>query len=163
MTVSLQPVDASNWRAMIALQVNKNQETFVASPLKSLAMCYARGWGDQYDYLPFVIRDDERGVVGYVTLVCDPRSSDDYWIDDIMIDASHQGKGYGRQALDLVLRFMTARYQRCGTIRLSCFRGNTNAAALYESVGFVKTGRSTAEFGEPEYALSDQALSKFRN
>jgi diamine N-acetyltransferase len=150
-----------NWREMVALKLREEQEIFVAPPVKSLAMCYVRAWGDEYDYLPFVIRDDN-SVVGYVTLVCDPLSADDYWIDDIMIDASHQGKGYGRGALNLVLRLIAGKYPRCEKIRLTCFRGNFNAAALYLSVGFVKTGRFTPEFGEPEYALSGDPLDKFR-
>ncbi|MDO8431547.1 MAG: GNAT family N-acetyltransferase [Candidatus Binatus sp.] len=161
MAIRLEPADRTNWREMIALKLHPEQETFVAPPIKSLAMCYVRAWGEEYDYLPFVIRD-ENAVVGYVTLVCDPLSADDYWIDDIMIDAAHQGKGYGRQALNLVLRLIAGKYPRCAKIRLTCFRGNVNAAALYLSVGFVKTGRMTPEFLEPEYSLSGAALDKFR-
>jgi diamine N-acetyltransferase len=150
---------------MVALKLHAEQEIFVAPPIKSLAMCYVRAWGDEYDYLPSVIRDEsleKKTIVGYVTLVCDPLSADDYWIDDIMIDAAHQGKGYGREALNLVLRLIAGKYPRCEKIRLTCFRGNFNAAALYLSVGFVKTGRFTPGFGEPEYALSGDALEKFR-
>jgi diamine N-acetyltransferase len=162
MAISLNPVDKNNWRAMIALKLHEGQETFVAAPAKSLAMCYVRAWGEEYDYRPFVISADEVDVVGYVTLVSDPASADDYWIDDIMIDAAHQGKGYGRAALDLVIRFIGKEYPRCEKIQLTCFRGNDNAAALYESVGFVKTGRMTPEFGGPEYSLSGAPLANYR-
>ena len=162
MAIQLKPVDRSNWRSVISLQLRPGQETFVASAAKSLAMCYVRAWGDQYDYRPFAICEGGSAIVGYVTLVSDPASADDYWIDDIMIDAAHQGKGYGRAALDRVLRFMTSEYPRCKTIRLTCFRGNTSAAELYESVGFVKTGHMTSEFLEPEYALSGKPLAKYR-
>jgi len=161
MALRLEAVDNTNWREMIALKVHEGQEKFVAPAVRSLTMCYVRVWGDEYDYLPFVIRDDD-AVVGYVTLVCDPTSADDYWIDDILIDASQQGKGYGRIALDLVLRLIADRYPRCEKIRLTCFRGNVNAETLYLSVGFVKTGRLTPVFGEPEYALSGPALEKFQ-
>src|SRR5882724_12909190 len=151
MALHLESADRSNWREMVELKLRDEQEIFVAPPVKSLAMCYVRAWGDEYDYLPFVIRDgnstETNSIVGYVTLVCDPLSVDDYWIDDIMIDASHQAKGYGREALDVVLRFIAAKYPRCEKIRLTCFRGNVNAAALYLSVGFVTTGRLTPEFG----------------
>ena len=162
MAIQLEPADNTNWREMIGLRLREGQEKFVAPPVRSLAMCYVRAWGDEYDYLPFVIRDDD-AVVGYVTLVCDPKSADDYWIDDIMIDASQQGRGYGRIALDLVLRLIAGKYPRCEKIRLTCYRSNVNAEALYLSVGFVKTGRLTPEFSEPEYALSGAPLEKFRN
>jgi hypothetical protein len=39
---------------------------------------------------------------------------------------------------------------------------NTNAAALYKSMGFEPTGEVDSEFGEPNYALTDAALEKFR-
>jgi diamine N-acetyltransferase len=162
MALRLNPVDASNWRAMINLEVRSDQESFVAAPIKSLAMCYVRAWGDEYDYRPFIINDEQFETIGYVTIVADPKSADDYWIDDIMIDAGHQGKGYGRSALDLTLRHIVKAYPNCAKIRLTCFRGNDNAAALYESVGFVRTGRLHPEFGEPEYALSGTALKKYR-
>jgi len=162
MALRLEAADKTNWREMIALKLREGQEKFVAPAIRSLAMCYVRAWGDEYDYLPFVIRDDN-AVLGYVTLVCDPESADDYWIDDIMIDASQQGKGYGRIALDIVLRLIASKYPHCEKIRLTCYRDNLNAAALYLSVGFVKTGRVTPEFEEPEYALSGPALEKFRN
>jgi diamine N-acetyltransferase len=166
MALQLEPADRSNWREMVELKLRDEQETFVAPPVKSLAMCYVRAWGDEYDYLPFVIRDgtstERNSIVGYVTLVCDPLSVDDYWIDDIMIDASQQGKGFGREALNLVLRLIAGKYPRCEKIRLTCFRSNFNAAKLYLSVGFVKTGQLTQPFGEPEYALSGAGLTKFR-
>ena len=147
---------------MLELKLHPEQETFVAQPVKSLAMCYVRGWGDGYDHRPFVICEDDHKIVGYVTIVTDPASIDEYWIDDIMIDASHQGHGYGRAALDLVLRLIADEYPRCETIRLTCFRDNVHAAALYESVGFAKTGRLTSEFNEPEYALPASHVARYR-
>lgn len=162
MAVRLKPVDATNWAAMIELRVLDAQETFVAPPVKSLAMCYVRGWGEQYDYRPFVICNDSDQVVGYVTLVSDPKTPDDYWVDDIMIAAAHQGKGYGRAALDLALRFILREYPRCEMVQLCCYRANLNAAALYKSVGFVNNGKLSPGHDEPEYELSGAPLAKFR-
>ena len=146
---------------MLALKVNPHQQTFVASPTKSLATCYARAFGDEFEHLPHLIYADETAV-GYVTIVCNPASSDDYWIDDIMIDASQQGKGYGRVAVEMTLRMILARYPQCESIQLTCFNGNDVAARLYESLGFRKTGRLTEEFNEPEYALRSPDIDRYR-
>ena len=79
-----------------------------------------------------------------------------------MIAAKQQGKGYGRAAMVEVLKMIVARYPRCEAVQLTCFRSNTNAAALYVSLGFEPTGGVDEEFGEPNYKLTGEALAKFR-
>ena len=121
----------------------------------------AGGLGDEFEHLPHLIRAGDE-VVGYATTACDPDSPDNYWIDDIMIAAQHQGKGYGRAAMVEVLKMIVARYPRCEAVQLTCFRTNLNAAALYVSLGFRPTGGVDEEFGEPNYKLTGEALAKFR-
>jgi diamine N-acetyltransferase len=150
--VQLKPVNRDNWRAMVRLNPRPGQEHFVSPPSWSIARCYVRGYGDKFEYLPMVICDDDT-VVGYVTLICNASSLDDYWIDDIMIDAIYQSRGYGRAAMKLVLAMIPERYPRCRTIKLTCFRGNDSAAALYRSLGFEMTGELDPYFKEPNYAL----------
>jgi len=150
--VVLKPVDRDNWRAMVRLNLRPGQERFVSPPAWSLCRVYVRVFGDRFEYLPMTISDGDT-IVGYVTLVCDPASLDDYWIDDIMIDAIYQGRGYGRAAMKVVLEMIPKRYPRCRTIKLTCFRENGNAAALYESLGFKATGQTDDMFHEPIYAL----------
>jgi len=79
-----------------------------------------------------------------------------------LIEASHQGKGYGRAGVAETIKMILARYPQCRAVRLTCFRANTNAAALYESMGFEPTGEVDSEFGEPNYALKGASLDKFR-
>ena len=155
--VQLKPVDRDNWRAMVRLNLRPGQEHFVSPPAWSLAGSYVRRYGDQYEYTPLVICDGDT-VVGYVTLVCDGNSFDDYWIDDIMIDAIYQGRGYGRAAMKLVLAMLPKRYSKCRVIKLTCFRGNENAAALYRSLGFETNGEVDPMFKEPVYALTLKPL-----
>ncbi len=155
--VQLKPVDRENWRAMLRLKTRPGQEHFVATPSWSLAACYVRKYGDHYEYSPMVINDGDT-VVGYVTLVGDASSFDDYWIDDIMIDAIYQGRGYGRAAMKLVLAMIQQRYLKCRVIKLTCFRGNDNAAELYKSLGFELTGDVDPMFKEPTWALTLRPL-----
>ena len=151
--VQLKPVDRDNWRAMVRLKTRPGQEHFVSTPAWSLSGCYVRRYGDHYEYAPMVISDGDT-IVGYVTLVCDGTSFDDYWIDDIMIDAIYQGRGYGRAPMNLVLAMIQQRYLKCRTIKLTCFRGNDSAAALYKSLGFEPTGEMDPMFNEPNWALA---------
>ena len=159
--IQLKPVDRDNWRAMVRLNLRPGQEHFVTPPSWSLARAYVRGYGDHYEYLPMVICDGDT-IVGYVTPICDPSSADNYWIDDIMIDAIYQGRGYGRAAMKAVLALIRERYPRCRTIKLTCFRANTNAAELYRSLGFELTDELDEFFKEPVYALRGKRLESYR-
>jgi diamine N-acetyltransferase len=160
--VVLEPIDRGNYRALFAMQLRPEQASFVTPPRWTLARCYVRLFGDEFEHLPHLIRAGEE-VVGYVTTACDPASDDNYWIDDIMIAAAHQGKGYGRAAMVETIKMIVARYSRCRAVQLTCFRANTTAAALYVSLGFEPTGGVDEEFGEPNYRLSGAALAKFRS
>ena len=160
--VTLEPVDRHNYRKLFSMQLRPEQITFVTPPRWTLARCYVRQFGDGFEHLPHLIVTDGGEVVGYSTTACDPASDDDYWIDDIMIDAAHQGKGYGRAGVAETIKKIVTRYPRCRAIQLTCFRANTNAAALYMSMGFEPTGAVDNEFGEPNYKLSGAALDKFR-
>ncbi len=159
--VVLEPVDRRNYRKLFTMQLRPEQIRFVTPPRWTLARCYVRLFGDTFEHLPHLILAAGE-VVGYSTTACDPASADDYWIDDIMIVAEHQGKGYGRAAMLEVIKMIAARYPRCRAVQLTCFRANTDAAALYKSLGFEPTGGVDEEFGEPNYKLSDAALAKFR-
>jgi len=159
--VELRPLDRSNVMAMLALRVRPEQERFVASPAKSIAACYVREYGDNFEYTPLVICAGQR-VVGYVTIMCDPKTGDDYWVDDIMIEASEQGRGYGKSAVVESVKKILARYPRCRAVQLTCFRGNDLAAAVYRKVGFRVSGRLNPINGEPQYELIAAALDAYR-
>ena len=159
--VILDPVDRSNFMKLFNMQLRPDQTKFVTPPRWTLARCYVRFFGGNFEHLPHLIRAGDQ-VVGYATTACDPNSANDYWIDDIMIASEHQGKGYGRAAMVEVLKMIVARYPRCEAVQLTCFRTNTNAAALYTSLGFAPTGGVDEEFGEPNYKLSGAALAEFK-
>lgn len=161
MDIILRPVDRNNWRTMVRLQLKPEQTAFVSPPAWSLARCYVRCFGDQFEHLPHLIYSGEEAI-GYSTIACNPGSHHDYWIDDIMIDARHQCQGYGRAAVTATIRMILSRYPRCLGVQLTCFRANHIAARLYLSLGFVETGRQDEEFGEPTYRLSGSKLDVLR-
>ena len=103
--VILEPIDRGNFRKLFNMQVRPEQTSFVTPPRWTLARCYVRLFGDEFEHLPYLIRAGDE-VLGYATTVCDPNSADNYWIDDIMIAAQHQGAGYGRAAMVEVLKMI---------------------------------------------------------
>jgi diamine N-acetyltransferase len=61
------------------------------------------------------------------------------WIIRLMVDAEHQGRGYGRAAMALILAQFRADPQ-CRSVAISYEPDNKVAAALYQSLGFEETG-----------------------
>ncbi len=161
MKVALEPIDRGNYRALFRMQLRPGQEAFVTPPQWTLARCYVRMFGENFEHLPHLLRTGDT-IVGYSTTACDPASANDYWIDDIMIAGEHQGKGYGRAGVTETIRMIVNRYPRCRGVQLTCFRANMAAAALYKSLGFEPTGGVDIEFGEPNYILRGPALDAYR-
>lgn len=73
-----------------------------------------------------------------------------YFITRMMIDYRHQGKGYGKAAMLLVIEELN----KMGTheIYTSFVSTNEGAKKLYTSIGFRHTGREI-EFGEEKEPL----------
>jgi diamine N-acetyltransferase len=157
---ALDPVIRSNWHEVIDLQLRPEQLRFVATPLFSLAAAWVRRWGNQYIYAPSAICRTG-AVVGYVCTVCNPDSSHDFWIDDILIEAKYQGRGYGRIALSIVIGSILQAYKTCAAVKLHCHPENRTAAHLYLNMGFRLTGAVDSNNGNEEYELSGTALNRY--
>lgn len=128
--LSLKNITKENWLKAIALRVREDQVNFVASNAVSLAQLnflenfYAKG----------IYLNDE--MIGF-TLYGIDEDDHEYWIYRMMIDQKHQGKGYGTQALKLVIediKVIKGSSQR--TITLSYEPTNKHAKHIYEKMGF---------------------------
>jgi diamine N-acetyltransferase len=134
MTLRLQPVTWENFSAVIALTVTPEQAEFVAPNVRSIAEAYLEPtWtplaiyaGDELVGFALFGRDDETGR---------------WWLMRYMIDAKHQGKGYGTAALPVLIDLMVDRHD-CGEIYLDYSPGNDVAERLYARVGFAPTSES---------------------
>ena len=79
-------------------------------------------------------------MVGYVLVIYD-HDIPEYDIWHMMIDASNQGLGYGKAALDLVLDYIQGKpFGPSNRVTLTCNRDNIQALKLYKSRGFTETG-----------------------
>ncbi len=133
MTVELRDITRDNWRQCVRLKVRDDQKAFVAPNAVSLAQAAYETW-----WLPQGVYNGEN-MVGFVmySRVGDPKWG--WWICRLMVDQTHQRKGYGRAAIMEILRRLRNR-DGCREVFISEAPQNKVASALYESLGFVKTG-----------------------
>lgn len=140
MSVTLQPVTAENWRALIKLKVKEDQANFVASNLYSIAESQFRFEEEGYwDFYPFgaYAGDEPVGFVMYCLNFGHSRFQ--AFIVRLMVDEKFQGKGYGREIMQQVLDVFRAN-DRVEVAGISYEPHNETARKLYASLGFVEPG-----------------------
>ena len=130
--VSLRPVDDDNVQAVIDLSVADDQHEFVAPNVKSLAQAFAttKVW------VRAVYAEDV--PVGFVML-SDDDEKPRYYLWRFMIDAKHQRRGIGREAMGLVHEYVRSRpggYR----IYLSYVPEDGGPEEFYKSLGYEDTG-----------------------
>lgn len=128
--VTLREITSETVRSVTALEVSPEQRGFVAPNAVSIAQAYfePKAW------FRAVAAGDE--LVGFVMVYRDPPST--FYVWRFMIDARHQGRGYGRGAMELLLD--EARGDGAKEVTLSVVPGEGSALAFYARLGFVETG-----------------------
>src|SRR3712207_2874413 len=129
MDITFRPVTRQNFSAVTELSVTPEQSEFVAPNLYSLAEAYVEPtWtplaiyiGDQPVGFTMFGRDDETGC---------------WWIMRYMIDAEHQGRGYGTAALPGLIELIVERHG-CSELFLGYEPSNEVASRLYARMGFA--------------------------
>ena len=126
----LKTISKDNWIKAISLKVREDQVKFVASNAVSLAQ------------LNFLESFHAKGIhygeemVGFTLYGLD-EDDHEYWIYRMMIDQKHQGKGYGKEAVRLVIEDIRAMNEpHHQTITLSYEPDNEHAKRIYEKMGF---------------------------
>ena len=132
MIVKLREITPENFRECIDLKVSAAQNSFVASNVMSIAQSKIYPTRQ-----PFAVYCNDE-MVGFVMYGFDP---DDrrYYLGRLMIDERFQGRGYGRATVLEVIERLK-QIEDCREVYLSFVPENTAAGALYESIGFERTG-----------------------
>jgi diamine N-acetyltransferase len=130
------PITRHNYAACVALQVSDAQRGWVAPNDYSLVEAHYEG-----DLVPlgYYVNGQMVGFGMYSSTLDSDENA--YPIYRLMIDAALQGHGYGRAALRAMMAHMQATLPACQRIGISFEPDNTPAQKLYESEGFVLTGR----------------------
>jgi diamine N-acetyltransferase len=128
----LEPVSRSNVRQVCSLRVAPHQEPFVSPNAESLAEAYVVA-----EAVPRALRVDD-ALVGFVMLYDSPgEPALEVW--RLMLDAQHQGRGFGRAAVEAVLAYARARPQT-RVLTVGAEEGKGGPAGFYERLGFRRTG-----------------------
>lgn len=131
--VELREITEDNFEEVINLKVSKNQESFVSSVAYSLA----QAWAYKETAFPFAIYENEVPV-GFVMLGY-YKTKNYYTLWKFMIDKQYQNHGYGREALQLAIKYLIETFG-VNEIYTGVALGNVIANHLYNSFGFVETG-----------------------
>ena len=139
--MSLREIDDSNIDLVGELRVVGEQRFHVASMAKSFWQ--AGGRDDMWMRAIFA-----GGVpVGFVMI---RRLEGEAYLNRLLVDFRHQGRGYGREAVRLAIAYART-LPGCRRLLLSYVPSST-VARFYESMGFRHTGAADEE-GEREMAL----------
>lgn len=133
--VHLIDVNEENWIDIARLKVNEAQQKYLDRPIGIIARgyvyrnCNARVFG---------IADDSK-IIG-VALVRDfTEEPFNYDLQQFMIDQRFQNKGYGTEALRLILDFLKQEGKYAG-VEVCVNREDAVALHIYEKAGFVDSG-----------------------
>ena len=132
--IQFRAITEQNFDAIIRMK-RPEEEHFVAPNSVSLAQAWL--YRDAGDVFPCAIYNDEE-VVGFLLLEED-MDNPSLVIWRIMFPPEYEGKGYGTQAVELVLAY-ARKANRYDYVELSCNEENRAAMHVYKKVGFYLTG-----------------------
>ena len=136
--ISLREINADNVRAACDLELAPGQERYVAPAATSIAEAHY----EPASWLRAIYADDE--LVGLVLLFLDAEKPE-YGVWRLLVAAGHQGKGYGRRAMQLVIEHVRA-LSNATELLVSYVPGPADPSAFYRRLGFEDTERE--EHGE---------------
>lgn len=130
-SVSLREITRDTVRPICRIEVAPEQRRFVASIAASIAEAHfsPEAW------FRAIYAGDE--PVGFVMLSILPQRPE-YYVWRYLIGVEHQGKGYGREAMRLVIEHV--RSLGAAELLLGYVPGEGEPRAFYEKLGFTPTG-----------------------
>ncbi len=141
MKAELRIIDNNNFEECIALVVADEQSQYISSNEGSLKEAEE----NKNVARPFAIYVDDK-MVGFTMFAFDEGYedlNDRYWLWRFMIDKNLQGKGYGRLALEEIIKYF--KNNGANNIKLSTKESNVKALSLYHKFGFKENGQMNDE------------------
>ncbi len=133
--IRLEPVTEDNWKEASRLSVDKEQQAFLDTPTGILARGYVyRGCNARV----FAI-ENETAVVGFALVRNLDEAPACYDLQQFMIDQRYQKRGYGTQALRMIVSLLRAE-RRYDCIEVCIHQNNVPALRLFQAAGFTDTG-----------------------
>lgn len=142
--VELRAITKENFVDVINLNVSEHQKAFVSSTSHSLAQAYIY----RDTAFPFAIYANET-LVGFIMLGYYEEKKQ-YTLWKLLIDEKHQNQGYGKDALQKGITYLTDTFG-AKEIYVGVSKGNNRAKQLYASIGFEATGLIENNMEEMKY------------
>ena len=133
--ITLIEVNEQNWVDIFALSVYDEQKGFLASPIGILG----RGYAYRTCNAKVLGISREEQLIGLALVRDMDEEPACYELQQFMIDRRFQNKGYGTQALHLILSRL-ARERKYGQVEVCVHKEDAAALRVYEKIGFVDTG-----------------------
>lgn len=133
--VKLVEVNEHNWLEVASLRVHEEQEAFLDRPIGIIARgyvyrsCHARVFG---------IANEEQ-IVGAALVKNMEEEPACYDLQQFMIDRRFQQKGYGTEALRLILSLLSEE-GKYNQVEVCVDKRNVAALKMFRTVGFADTG-----------------------
>lgn len=131
-TVSLRKVTQETVDSIMELRVTREQERFVATNAVSIAQAH---FSPDAWFRAIYAGDSP---VGFLMLSAQPERGE-YFLWRFMIDARHQGNGYGRRALEILVEHVKGQ-PNARELILSHIPGTGSPEGFYRKCGFAHTG-----------------------
>ncbi len=133
--IKLIEINENNWLKAASLKVRDDQRGFLDCALGIIARGYA-----YRDYNPKVIGiADDENLVGLALVKDMDEEPACYDLQQFMIDERYQNKGYGTQALKMILSVLE-KEGKYGCAEVCVKMTDAAAIHVYEKTGFVDTG-----------------------
>ena len=133
--IKLVDVTEHNWLDVVSLSVQEKQKNFLDKPIGIVARgyiyrsCNARVYG---------ISNDEH-IIGIALVKDMDEEPSCYDLQQFMIDQRFQNKGYGTEALRLILSVLS-KERKYGQVEVCVNKNDAAALWMYKKVGFEDTG-----------------------
>ncbi|MEE9441333.1 MAG: GNAT family N-acetyltransferase [candidate division Zixibacteria bacterium] len=130
--ITLREITAESLRSIIDLKVAENQKSFVKPNAVSIAQAYfdKNAW--------FRAIYDGEAPIGFVMLWLDTEKAE-YWLWRFMIDEKFQKKGFGYQAMKIIIEHVRI-LPNATRFGLTYASGDGDPSQFYAKLGFVETG-----------------------
>lgn len=128
--IMLEELNVDNWLKVMELTVSEEQKDIF--PIANVYWVGISRYEEKTTL--YAIKNDEL-YVGMVGIGYDEDGVSGY-INPMMIDEKHQGKGYSKEAMLLAIEKLKSEY-KVSEIHLGHRKNNMKAGKLYESLGFI--------------------------
>jgi diamine N-acetyltransferase len=124
----LKAITRQNWFSCTKLSVTEEQKKIFTAPV----VYWLAESKFETQFIPLAIYYGDT-LVGFTVYVANEDGTGE--VEAIMIDQHYQRRGYGRQAMELLIHLFQEQHH-CHEIKLSHRRNNEIASKLYDSMGF---------------------------